>query len=234
MTTLAAKFEMLISGGVLQASPGDSTGPTPYYFEVGASLGSPWITGDSGNSCRFIGAESYVNSGGYLRDQVLIGRFCSIGRRVTIGAGAHSMAGLSTSPQLRGSRARSYDPAERSALHPQRKRAPVTVIHSDVWIGDGAVIMPGITLDVGCVVGANAVVTQDVPPYAIVAGVPARAVGARFSPDVATRLLQSAWWEAPVIKLNDLPCANVFEFLDAMAAQGLEDVGYPTFRAQSA
>jgi virginiamycin A acetyltransferase len=51
----------------------------------------------------FIGAHSYINNGGYLRDNVFIGRFCSIGRRITIGAGMHNMYGLSTHPKIKGS-----------------------------------------------------------------------------------------------------------------------------------
>ena len=57
------------------------------------------------------------------------------------------------------------------------------VVEDDVWIGFRAIVLKGVTLGRGCVVGAGSVVTRDVPPYSIVAGVPARVVSARFSGD---------------------------------------------------
>ncbi len=64
----------------------------------------------------FFGAESYMNAGGYIRERVFAGRYCSIGRRVTPGAGMHNMRRVSTHPGLHGSRARRYSEAELSRL----------------------------------------------------------------------------------------------------------------------
>ncbi|MDG4883925.1 CatB-related O-acetyltransferase [Mesorhizobium sp. WSM4884] len=68
-------------------------------------------------------------------------------------------------------------------------------IGNDVWIGHGAIILPGVKVGDGAVVGAGAVVTRDVPSYAIVGGSPARLIRYRFSQDVISNLLAIRWWE---------------------------------------
>lgn len=73
--------------------------------------------------------------------------------------------------------------------------ADKVVIGHDVWIGHGAIILPGVTIGHGAVVAAGAVVTKDVAPYAVVAGVPARFLKWRFAPQVAQRITQLAWWD---------------------------------------
>jgi hypothetical protein len=70
----------------------------------------------------------------------------------------------------------------------------ITLQH-DVWIGQNVTLAQGIDLGTGCVVGANALVTKDVPPYAIVGGVPAKVIKYRFSEPVIERLLASEWWQ---------------------------------------
>jgi hypothetical protein len=84
-----------------------------------------------------------------------------------------------------------------------------------VWIGHGAVVMPGVTVGNGAVVGANAVVTRDVAAYAIVAGAPARVLRPRFPDDIARRLAALAWW--------DWPLERLFEALPDMQASPAED-----------
>ena len=75
-----------------------------------------------------------------------------------------------------------------------RRRGSI-VIQNDVWIGSGATIMPGITLHNGCIVAAKAVVTKDVPPYAIVGGNPARVLRYRFDKGIVESLQKIAWWD---------------------------------------
>jgi acetyltransferase-like isoleucine patch superfamily enzyme len=182
------------------------------YFEDNASLESN-IFGGKHNI--FIGAYSTINDGGYIRiDQggVFIGRYCSIGRRVTIAAGMHNMHKLTTSNKVKGCDSAPYSINESKFIYNARRPGAI-FIESDVWIGDGAIIMPAVKLGVGCVIGANAVITKDVLPYQIVGGVPAREISKRFSDDIIQELIKSQWWESDYDYLNSLPTSNIFEFL---------------------
>lgn len=183
-------------------------------FEMSVSISSPIISRKPG---VFIGAYSYMNDGGYLRDGVFVGRYCSIGRRVSLGGGNHPMAGLSTHPLLVYGRGRSYSDDEVEMLRIRNPGSSQTIIGNDVWIGDGAVVVAGVTIGTGAVIGANSVVTRDVPPYAISGGIPAKTIRHRFPPEVVSKLLASEWWEHPVKALRALPVGNVFEFLEAAA-----------------
>ncbi len=131
-----------------------------------------------------------------------IGKFCSIAANVRINALEHPMERVTTHKIT-------YRPNEYFRFHgvdadyrSHRQAARVT-IGNDVWIGHGAVIMPGVSICDGAVVGANAVVTRDVPAYAVVAGAPARVLRQRFSADVAAALVEMAWWDWPHEKLAE-------------------------------
>tara|TARA_R110002073_G_scaffold193268_1_gene352253 strand:- start:244 stop:966 length:723 start_codon:yes stop_codon:yes gene_type:complete len=183
-------------------------------FERNVSLSSQAISDDLR---VFFGAYSYMNDGGYLRSNVFIGRYCSIGRRVTIGAGKHSMDRLSTSPNIRNGNADPYSAKQKEILGLSSKpRKPVTVLMNDVWVGDGAVIVPGVTIGTGAVIGANAVVLKDVPPYAIVGGCPAKILKYRFPESVIAGLLKTDWWEFSDEQLKSFPTGNVFQLIDFM------------------
>ena len=83
------------------------------------------------------------------------------------------------------------------------RRANAVTIGHDVWIGHGATIMPGVHIGNGAAVGAGAVVTHDVGPYAMVGGVPARLLKARFTPEVGERMDALAWWDWSHEKLRE-------------------------------
>jgi hypothetical protein len=70
-----------------------------------------------------------------------------------------------------------------------------------VWIGHGAIVLPGVSIGHGAVIAAGAVVTKDVAPYAIVAGVPARFLRWRFLPEISARIIALAWWNWEHAKL---------------------------------
>ncbi|MBN8218021.1 MAG: CatB-related O-acetyltransferase [Spirochaetes bacterium] len=127
-----------------------------------------------------IGKHTYIG-----RDTLIcraqIGNYCSIGEWALIGPGEHPMDAPST-----------------SAIFLKNPWGELTgkpcVLGHDVWVGSQAIIRRGVTLGTGCVVGANAFVNRDVPPYAIVAGSPARVLRTRFSPEKIRILLDSQWW----------------------------------------
>ena len=124
------------------------------------------------------------------RDRLVIGRFCSIaqGTRFLMNGANHPDAG-STFPFWAFGRGWH----ERSA---PRFRGPI-VVGNDVWLGLESCILPGVTIGDGAIVGARAVVTRDVPPYAIVVGKPARVLRMRYDDAMIARLLTIRWWEWP-------------------------------------
>jgi acetyltransferase-like isoleucine patch superfamily enzyme len=90
-------------------------------------------------------------------------------------------------------------------------------IGSDVWLGTGVLILSGVKIGHGTVVAARSVVTRDIPPYSIAAGVPARVVRQRFSDDQIQRLQKIAWWDWPDARIQEavpwLSSNRIDEFL---------------------
>lgn len=126
--------------------------------------------------------------------QLVIGRFCSIADKVEILlGGGHHMHWTTTYPFSAFS---DVWPGSKS-LPDYRAGGGNVTIGSDVWIGSGAMIMPGVTIGHGAVIAARAVVTHDVAPYSVVAGIPARAIRPRFTSDIIAGLLETAWWDLP-------------------------------------
>ena len=160
-----------------------------------------------------IGAHSYVN-GGMVMPHVDIGRFCSLAYGVTIGIDSHDFHTASTHPFITS---RSFDPAFENPYAPKLKRFLLrTEIGHDVWVGQNAVILRGVKVGTGAVIAAGAVVTQDVPPYAIVGGLPARVLKYRFEGNRAwiDALLRSEWWTVPREVLETLPGNNIPAFAE--------------------
>lgn len=147
-----------------------------------------------------VGDYSYVGPRTRL-DNVIVGKFCSISWDCDIGLNSHAIDCISTSPIFffkKNGVGIKWVESDFKDAH------PITSIGNDVWIGAGAKIMAGITVNHGAVIGAGSVVTKDIPAYAIVVGAPARVVGFRFEREVLELILASNWWDMPefAIKRN--------------------------------
>lgn len=123
-----------------------------------------------------------------------VGRFSNIAALTRIGPTDHPMTTASLHHFLYRS-ADYWDDVENDADFFAHRASRRTVIGADTWIGHGAVVRPDITIGTGAIVGAGAVVTRDVAPYMVVAGVPATPIRARFDTGIADRLLALAWWD---------------------------------------
>ncbi len=148
----------------------------------------------------------------FIGDQLIIGRFCAIATAVQfiMNGANHPMDGFSTYPFAAMGRGWNFGTG-----WPGTGRGD-TVVGNDVWIGREATIMPGTTIGDGAIVGAQSVVTRSVPPYAIVAGNPARIVRLRFDQQVIDKLRQIAWWNWDAAKITRNLAAICGNDLDAL------------------
>lgn len=119
-------------------------------------------------------------------DRLVIGKFCQIasGVEFVMNGANHQMNAVTTFPfyTLEGD----------------------TVIGNDVWIGQNAVILPGVHIGDGAIIGANAVVGSDIPPYTIAVGNPARAIRKKFDEEMISLLEKFSWWDKPIEEINAL------------------------------
>ena len=143
-----------------------------------------------------------------------IGSFCSIGNHVKIGGGEHPYSWVSTSPVFYKGR----DSVKAKFSEFDRDEIRTTFIGNDVWIGQNSLIKQGIKIGHGAIIGMGSVVTKDVEPYSIVAGVPAKKIKLRFSEDLISKLIKSKWWD---LKEDELTKAaenikNPIKFLESI------------------
>ncbi|MES2916491.1 MAG: chloramphenicol acetyltransferase [Pseudomonadota bacterium] len=130
-----------------------------------------------------------------------VGKFANIAAMTRIGPTDHPMDHASLHHFLY--RSTSYwddipDDADFLALRAGRR----TLIGPDTWLGHGVIVKPEVTIGAGAIIASGAVVTKDVPPYMIMAGIPAQPLRARFAAGVADRLMALAWWDWPHDRLR--------------------------------
>ena len=138
-----------------------------------------------------------------------IGAFCSFAPGITITGSNHPLQCITTHPFIYSKDLGNFIDQDDFALQNIEKNRKV-VIGNDVWIGQNATILPSVSIGNGAVVGAGAVVTKDVPDYAIVGGNPARVIRYRFSEEQIRLLAESKWWEWDDAKIR----ARIDEFTD--------------------
>ena len=134
-------------------------------------------------------------------DRLIIGKFCQIaaGVEFVMNGANHQMNAVSTFPF--------YTMEGWNMQAPEASDMPLkgdTVIGNDVWIGQNAVILPGVHIGDGAIIGADSVVGRNVDPYTIVAGNPAKVLRKRFDDELIGLLLRFEWWNRSIEEIDSL------------------------------
>jgi virginiamycin A acetyltransferase len=130
----------------------------------------------------------------FVGDRLIIGKFCSIatGVKFIMNGGNHRTDWLTNYPFP------IFGGQWATAMPDSWPNKGDTVVGNDVWIGNGATLMPGIQVGDGAIIASEAVITADVAPYAVVGGNPAKLIRSRFAPATIEELLRVSWWDWPI------------------------------------
>src|SRR5690606_26331397 len=144
-----------------------------------------------------IGDYCYTGIGTMILSSV-VGKFCSISWNVSIGGANHEHNNASTFPKWR------FELMDTGSFENSDKYNDVPcIIGNDVLISTNAIILRDVKIGDGAVIGAGAVVTKDVEPYSIVAGVPAKKIKMRFEEEIVKALLEIKWWDWPIETIRE-------------------------------
>lgn len=198
------------------------------HFVDGAKL-EPYTCYINGSFLYSIGSFSFSRS--FLPPNTIVGRYCSIGAKVSVLGVNHPMSRFTTSnitydkhavactqffqdnPDIEDFRVNNTEPANNLAV----------IIGHDVWIGEDVSISRGVKVGHGAILAAKAMVTKDVPPYAIVGGNPAKILRYRFTPEQIENLLELQWWDYNLKNLiQGKADINIDDFIDTLQCKRSE------------
>jgi acetyltransferase-like isoleucine patch superfamily enzyme len=160
-----------------------------------------------------IGAFTFINAYSVVYGGVSMGKYCTIARNCEIGAANHPTDWLATLGNFG-----TYFPN-----HPNYGTAkkypfpqPTTIIGNDVWLGSSVIIKAGVTIGDGAVIAAGAVVVNDIAPYTIHGGIPAKYIKNRFDEETIKELLALKWWSLDPAFIAHLPRNNITASIKAI------------------
>ena len=130
-----------------------------------------------------------------------VGKFCSIANSVRINPGNHPQWRVTQHHMTYRKIAYGFDDKDDTEFFNWRRDHKCNIGH-DVWIGHAAIVMPGVHIGHGAIIGSGAVVTKDIPPYAIAVGVPAKVIKYRFDENTIESLINIAWWDWDRVSLE--------------------------------
>lgn len=136
----------------------------------------------------------------FSKDKLIIGKFCALARNLKfiMNGANHQISGFSSYPfYIFGNGWEKVTPEDN-----QLPFKGDTLVGNDVWIGYESIIMPGVTIGDGAIIAAKSVVVNDVPPYSIVGGNPAKIIKQRFTAETIKILLEIAWWNWDINKIS--------------------------------
>jgi acetyltransferase-like isoleucine patch superfamily enzyme len=179
------------------------------------------------NAVLYVGSYTFFRQA-YLAGVVSVGRYCSIGANFSVGEPNHPMDWMSTSSvQYQKGKFGYFEPMdefEPASLPDFLGEENRTIIGHDIWIGSNVMVLRGVKVGNGAVIAAGAVVAEDVAPYTIVGGVPARKIRDRFEdPKISEALSAFKWWEFAAPDMSGAPFSDPLKAIEVIAAREQAD-----------